>query len=73
MKTNRVFRLVSPVYDMDAYIFKGNVPTSIVVKCEGVVLRVVVCGVVLVVSCVVLFLLCFCVCDLFVFLQNRTG
>jgi len=31
----------------------------------GVVLRVVVCGIVLVVSCGVLFLLCVCVCDLF--------
>jgi len=29
--------------------------------------RVVVCGVVLVVSCVVLFMLCVCVCDLFLF------
>jgi len=38
---------------------------SIVVKCGGVVLRVVVCGVVLVLSCVVLFLLCVCVCDCF--------
>ena len=34
-------------------------PLSIVVKCGGVVLRMVVCGVVLVVSCVVvLFWLC---------------
>jgi len=44
-------------------------PPSIVVKCGGVVLRVVVCGVVLVVSCVVSFLLCVCVCDLFLFLR----
>jgi len=29
------------------------------------------CGVVLVVSCVVLFLLCVCVCDLFLFLHQR--
>ena len=49
----------------------------IVVKCGGVVLRVVlrvvICGVVLVVSCVVcrvvLFLLCVCVCGLFLFLE----
>jgi len=34
---------------------------TLVVKCGGVVLRVVVCGVVRVVSCVVLFLLCLCV------------
>jgi len=41
-------------------------------RCEvrGVVLRVVVCGVVLVVCCVVLFLSCVCVCDLFLFLQT---
>ena len=32
-------------------------------------LRMVVCGVVLVVSCAVLFLLCVCVCDLFLFSQ----
>jgi len=44
-------------------------PPSIVVKCGGVVLRVVVCGVVLVVSCVVLCLLCVCVGDLFIFLH----
>jgi len=36
---------------------------------EGVVLRVVVCDVVLVVSCVVLFLSCCCVCDLFLLLH----
>ena len=42
-------------------------PPSIVVKCVGVVLRVVVCGVVLVVSRVMLFLLCVCVCDLLIF------
>jgi len=36
-------------------------PPSIVVKYGGVVLRVVVCGVVLVVSFAVLFLLCVCV------------
>jgi len=34
------------------------------VKRGGVVLRAVVCGVVLVVSCIVLFLLCVYVCDL---------
>ena len=44
---------------------------SIVVKSGGVVLRVVVCGVVLVVSRVVLFLLCVCVYDLFLFLKNK--
>jgi len=44
-------------------------PPSIVVKCGGVVLRVVVCGVVLVVPCVAFFLLCVCVCDLFRFLH----
>ena len=54
-------------------------PPSIIVKCRAVVLRVVLCGVVLVVSCVVmlwccsrrvaLFLLCVCVCDLFLFSQ----
>jgi len=43
---------------------------SIVVKCGGVVLRVVVCGVVLVVSCVVL-VVCLCVaCFSFLFLQQ---
>jgi len=42
-------------------------PPSIVVKCGGAVLRVVVDGVVIVVSCVVLFVLCVCVCDLFLF------
>jgi len=36
----------------------------------GVVLRVVVCGVLLVVTCVVLFVLCVCVCDLFLFLPE---
>jgi len=36
----------------------------------GVVLRAVVCDVVLVVSCVVLFLLRVCVCDLFLLLQK---
>ena len=40
-------------------------PPSIVVKCGGVVLHLVVCGVVFDVSCVVLFLICVCVCDLF--------
>jgi len=35
------------------------------------VLRAVICGVVLVVSCVVLFLLCVCVCDLFLFFHPR--
>jgi len=35
------------------------------VNCGVVVLRVVICGVVLVVSCVVMFVLCACVCDLF--------
>jgi len=35
-------------------------PPSIVVKCGGVVLRVIVCGVVLVVSCVVLLWCCSC-------------
>jgi len=39
-------------------LFTVAAPPSIVVKCEGVVLRVVVCGVVLVMSCVVLILLC---------------
>jgi len=39
------------------------------VKCGVVVLRVVVCGVVLVVSCGVLFLLRVCVCDPFLFLH----
>ena len=43
--------------------------TAPVLKCGGVILRVVVCGFVLVVSCVVLFLLCVCVCDLFCFLH----
>jgi len=54
-------------------------PPSIVVKCGEVVLRVVVCGGVLVVSCVVLLccscrvvccvvlVVCLCVCDLFLF------
>ena len=42
-------------------------PPSIVVKCGGAVLRVVVDGVVIVVSCGVLFLLCVCVFDLFLF------
>jgi len=41
-------------------------PPSIVVRCGGVVLRVVLCGVILVVSCVVLFLVCVCVCVCFV-------
>ena len=45
----------------------------IFVKCGGVVLRVVVCGVVLVVCCVVLFLLCVCVCDLFLFTLHPTA
>ena len=36
---------------------------------RGEVLRVVVCGVVLVVCCVVLFLSCVCVCGLFLFLE----
>ena len=49
-------------------------PPPIVVKCGGVgVLRMFVCGVVLVVSCVVLFVLCVCVCDLFLFLQEQGG
>jgi len=43
----------------------------------GVILRVVVFGVALVVSCVVcrvvLFLLCVCVCDLFLFIRSRCG
>ena len=42
-------------------------PPSIVVKCGGAALFVVVIGVSLVVSCVVLFVLCVCVCDLFLF------
>ena len=33
---------------------------------------VVLCGGVIVVSCVVLFVLCVCVCDLFLFLQHRS-
>jgi len=54
-------------------------PPSIVVKCGGggsscgrlLSCRVLCCcGVVLVVSCVVLFSLCVCVCDLFLFLQT---
>ena len=51
----------------------SRVNFSIVVKCGGVVLRVVVCGVVLVVLCVVLFVayLRVCVCDLFLFLQKQ--
>ena len=56
-----------PLYSQEA-VRTVAAPPSIVVKC-GVVLRVVVCGVVLVVSCVVLFLLCVCVCDLFFFLH----
>jgi len=52
-------------------LFFFRAPLSIVVRCRGVVLRVVVCDFVLVVSCVwclVLFLLCVCVRDLFIFL-----
>ena len=44
---------------------------SIVAKCGGVVLRVVVCGVVLVLSCVVLFLLGVCMCDLSILSQQE--
>jgi len=47
-------------------------PPSIVVKCGGVVPRMVVLGVVLVVSCVVLFLLCVCACGQFLFLHNSS-
>jgi len=48
-------------------------PASIVVKCEGgVVLRVVLCGVVLVVCCVLLFFLCVCISGLFLFIRKRT-
>jgi len=41
-------------------------------RCQvrGVVLRVIVCGVVLVVCCVVLFVSCVCVCDPFLFLRT---
>jgi len=42
-------------------------PPLIVVKCGRVVLHVVVCRLVLVVSCVVSVLLCVCVCDLLLF------
>jgi len=45
-------------------------PPSIVVNYMRVLLRVVVCSFVLVVSCVVLFLLCVCVCDLLLFLPT---
>jgi len=51
-----------PLFRPD-YIF---VVPSIVVTCGGVVLHVVVCGVVLVVSCVVVLVVC--LCDLFLFL-----
>jgi len=54
-------------------------PLSIVVKCGGGGLRVVVCAVVLVVSCVSWFVsccscctcTCVCVCDLFLFTHSR--
>ena len=64
-KTNHVFCLIHAAYDMNTYIFKVSVFTeqaSIMVKCVGVVLRVVVCGVVLVVVCCVVFLFLLCLC-----------